>query len=194
MTASNSRVSRLLLAAVLAVATAPAAAVDDMFLRLDGVQGESLDRAHQGEIEILSYTQSLTSVIPPGKTPGQAGSAGTSKCNPVTIYKFVDRSSPQLMQIVASGQHLMRGMITLRTQGQNPVEYYRITMEEVIITEVEQSHTKISVPNPAPPRAIEKVTLYAVRYTWHYLPQSPAGKAPTARLDARWDCLQRASY
>jgi len=189
MSFKKTRMSRLLLGGIFASAVAaPAAAVDDMFLKLEGVQGESLDKMHQGEIEILGYSQSLTSVIPTGKVPGMAGSAGRPTCNPVTITKFVDRSSPALILYAANGMHLMRGQITLRTQGQNPLEYYKIRMEEIVITEVEQSHTKISVPNPAPPRAMEKVTLMARRYIWEYTPQSPAGKAP-GRGPSGWDCV-----
>ena len=43
-----------------ALAAAAPAAADDVFLRLDGVRGESTDARHKGEIEILSYTQSFT--------------------------------------------------------------------------------------------------------------------------------------
>ena len=38
----------------------PTFAAERLFLRLDGIQGGSLDARHQGEIDLLSYSQSFT--------------------------------------------------------------------------------------------------------------------------------------
>ena len=181
----------LLLAVSLATAAPMAAAVDDIFLRLEGVQGESLDAVHKGEIELLSYSQALTGAYARGVPVGTPGSAsGKTTCGPVTITKFVDRASPQLMLLVANGKHLPRGVVAFRRPGQPPAEYYRVTLDEVIITEVEQTDTRVSVPNPAPPRAIEKVSMIARRFTWEYLMQGPDGKP--GRIPTTWDCALNA--
>ena len=180
----ESRASHLLFAGILASAAVPAAAADDLFLRLEGVPGESNAAGHKDEIEILSYTQSIAN---PTARVGRPGGSGKSNCNPVTITKFVDRSSPAFMLYVANGQHFMRGVITVRRPGQAPLDYYKITLNEVMIVEVEQSDTKLNFPNPAPPRAIEKVTLQAVRYTWEYLGQTSTGTP--LRVPTTWDCV-----
>jgi len=183
----ESRASHLLFAGILVSAAVPAAAADDLFLKLEGIQGESNAAGHKDEIEILSYTQSLANST---ARVGQAGGAGKTNCNPVTITKFVDRSSPVFMLYVANGRHLTRGVITVRRTGQAPLDYYKLTLDEVMIVEVEQSDTKLNFPNPAPPKAIEKVTLLARRYTWEYMGQTPSG-APL-RVPTAWDCVLNA--
>ena len=174
----------LLLAGALAAAPlAPAAAADEIFLRIDGVQGESTDARHRGEIEILSYTQSLTRPA----FRGTASVTGDAKlCVPVTLLKYVDAASPRLIKFLATGEHFKTAAITFRRPGQPPVEYYRVTLDDVIVTELEQSNTRLNFPNPAPPRALEKVTLSAGRVRFEYLTQQPDGKLASKM---GWDCV-----
>jgi len=189
--AHTKRLTALLLAGALATTAPMAAAVDDLFLRLEGVQGESQDAAHRGEIEILSYTQAMTGPYARGVPVGTPGAAsGKITCGPVTITKFVDRASPVLMLMTANAKHVTRAVITFRRPGQPPAEYYKVTLDEVIVTDVEQTNTRVSVPNPAPPRAIEKVSMLAQRYTWEYLMQGPDGKP--GRVPTTWDCARNA--
>ena len=78
-------------------------------------------------------------------------------------------------------------MITFRKPGQPPFEYYRVTLESVVVTEVEQSNSRLNFPNPAPPRAIEKVSLVGQRYRVDYFGQTADGR-PGAQPKAGWDC------
>ena len=57
----------------------------------------------------------------------------------------------------------------------------------VVVTEVEQSNSRLNFPNPAPPRAIEKVSLVGQRYRVEYFGQTADGK-PGAQPRAGWDC------
>lgn len=176
----------LLLAGALAAAPLPAPAADDIFLRLEGVKGESIDARHQGDIELLSYTQSFTA--PARATTGGGAGTGKTTCGPVTITKYVDQSSPDLILFVANGRHIPRAVITFRRPGQPPIEYYKVTLEDVVITEVEQSNSRINFPSPAPPRAIEKVSLIGARFRFEYAGQLPSGSAG-AQPKAGWDCV-----
>ena len=58
----------------------------DMFLKVDSVQGDSIDRAHAQEIDILSWswgaTNSATAQI------GGGGGAGKAKINDPSITKI----------------------------------------------------------------------------------------------------------
>jgi len=183
-----SRVGGLLLAGALAAGAAAPAAADDVFLRLDGVQGESLDARHKGEIDILSYTQSFTGAFARSAAGAGAG-AGKTICGPVTVMKFVDVSSPNLILDVANGRHIPRAVITFRRPGgPTQPEYYKVTLEDVIITEIEQTESKINAQNPAAARAMEKVSLIGRRFSFEYVLQMPDGR-PGATPKAGWDCV-----
>ena len=61
-------------------------------------------------------------------------------------------------------------------------------LDDVIVAEVEQSDSKLNFPNPAPPRATEKVTLMARRFRYEYTAQDLKGGAG-AQPKAGWDCV-----
>jgi len=188
----NLQFARMLFAGVLAAAVAtPAAAVDDIFLKLDGIQGESTDGRHAREIEILSYTQTMSGPFAKSGTPNTGAATGKTVCGPVTVMKYVDVSSPDLILNAANGRHIPRAVFTFRRPGKDLVEYYKVTLEDVIIIEVEQSDSKLNFPNPAPPRALEKVSLIGRRFFFEYAATTATGNAG-GRPKSGWDCVSAA--
>ena len=168
----------LLLACALA-APLPAAA-DDIFLKLDATLGESIDARHKGEIDVLSYSQSMMGPFAPATVGGAA--AGKTTCGPVTITKYVDVSSPDLILNAANGRHLKSAVFTFRKPGQNPIEYYKVTLGDVIITQVTQSDR-----SGLSERAIENVSLLGRTFDYEYTGQDPkGGSGPKPK--AGWDC------
>lgn len=184
----NPQFARMLFAGVLAAVAAPAAAVDDIFLKLDGIQGESTDGRHPREIEILSYTQTFSGPFAKSATPNTGAAAGKTVCGPVTVMKYVDVSSPDLILNAANGRHIPRAVFTFRRPGKDAIEYYKVTLEDVIVLEVEQSDTKLNFPNPAPPRAIEKVSLIGRRFLFEYTATTATGSTG-GRPKSGWDCV-----
>ena len=182
--------SGLLLAGMLAAAPLAAAAADEIFLRLEGVKGESVDARHMAEIELLSYTQTMTGPNARGTTSVGAG-AGKTTCGPVTVMKYVDQASPDLILYAMNGRPAARAVITFRKSGQGAFEYYRVTLENVVVTQVEQSNSRLNFPSPAPPRAIEKVSLMSQRLRFEYYGQQPDGRVGAAPK-AGWDCAANA--
>jgi type VI secretion system secreted protein Hcp len=170
----------MLLAGVLAAGVAAPAAADDVFLKLDGIRGESTDDRHRFEIDVLSYTHSLTGAFARG--PGSAGAgAGKTICGPVTITKFVDASSPDLILNVANGKHIPKAVFTFRRPGAKQLEYYKVTLEDVIITEIEQTDNKSG-------RAAEKVSLIGRRFFFEYTEVTATGSTG-GRPKSGWDCV-----
>jgi type VI secretion system secreted protein Hcp len=182
----NSAVASILLASVMAAVPLSAAAVDDMFLKLRDIRGESGDPDHRFEIELLSYTQSMTGPFARGATSAAAGKA---VCGMLTIVKYVDAASPDLVLSALNGRHIPEAVITFRRPGPKPFEYYKVTLEDVIVTEVEQNDSKLNFPNPAPPSATEKVTLMARRFRYEYTAQDPRTGGKAGQPKAGWDCV-----
>jgi type VI secretion system secreted protein Hcp len=171
----------LLLAGAFAAGAAAPALADDVFLRLDGVRGESVDAKHKAEIEILSYTQSFTGPFA-RSAAGTAAAASKTICGPVTITKFIDAASPDLLLNVANGKHIPTAVFTFRRPGgANQLEYYKVMLDDVLITEIEQSDTKSG-------RATEKVSLIGRRYRFEYVLQGPDGRI-VGTPKAGWDCV-----
>lgn len=171
----------LLLAAALAASAPLPASADDIFLKLDDVRGDSIDARHKGEIDVLSYSQSMTGPFAPATAGAAAG--GKTTCGPVTITKYVDVSSPDFILYAANGRHLKSAVFTFRKPGQNPIEYYKVTLGDVIITQVTQSDR--SGPSD---RAIENVSLLGRTFDYDYTGQDPKGGSGL-RPKAGWDCV-----
>lgn len=177
---------KALAAVVLAVAPlASAVAADEIFLKLDQVEGESKDARHRGEIELLSFTQ--TGKGPPAR--GTTANTNTSAmCPSMTITKYVDVASLHMHKHMVTGRHYAKAVITFRRPEQPAVEYFRITLDEVRITGMEQSNSRLNFPSPAPPRALEKVSLSGRRITMDYFMQQADGRLE--RRSTQWDCVR----
>ena len=67
----------------------------DIFLKVDGIEGESLDAAHPKEIVALSFGWSAANTVAsPG---GGGGGAGKVQFRDLSVVKPVDKASPKLM-------------------------------------------------------------------------------------------------
>lgn len=68
----------------------------DYFLKIDGIQGESTDAKHEGEISTLSWSWGETQAT----TPGAGGGAAKVSMQDFRFSKAVDKTSPKLMLVV----------------------------------------------------------------------------------------------
>ena len=108
----------------------------DTFLKIDGVDGESSDAKHKGEIEILSYSWGVSQAI-----TGTVSSTGTfsgQRCDmtPVTVVKQLDKSSPKLAQACAAGEHLKSAVLTLSRAGGDKQPYMKYKLSDVLVESV----------------------------------------------------------
>jgi type VI secretion system secreted protein Hcp len=104
----------------------------DIFLKIEGVNGESRDSAHKGEIDILAFS---TGVSQSGTMHmGGGGGGGKASFQDLHVTKPVDKSSTELMLRCASGKHFPTAILTVRKAGDNPLEYMIVTMTDVLIS------------------------------------------------------------
>jgi type VI secretion system Hcp family effector len=127
--------ARLSAAIVVALAAAPPAALAaaDAFLRIEGVEGQSMDPKHKGWIEVESYSlgASSASVLGKGASGGGAGKAGV---HAFSITKTTDKVSAQLMLAAASGKHFKKVVLQIRKPGGDLQPYLTYTFGDVFIT------------------------------------------------------------
>lgn len=104
----------------------------DMFLKLEGIEGESQDEKKPNHIEIQSFSFG-------GSNNGSFSTAtggGTSKTNLQDVHftKQIDKSSPNLFGILTNGKHIDKATITVRKAGGDPKDYLTITLTPCMVS------------------------------------------------------------
>lgn len=186
----GSLVVRPLLAGMVAagaVAPVAAPAADDVFLKITGIDGESTDAKHAKEIVLLSYTQSFTN--PGSAAGGGGGGAGKVSCGDVKVTKLVDKASPFLIAGVATGKHYSKAVITFRKAGKAQIEYYTVTLNDVLLDAITQTDAS---PTDAT-TILEQVSISAAKFQFEYKPQNPDGSVG-AGVKFGWDCARNVKF
>jgi type VI secretion system secreted protein Hcp len=159
-----------ILAVVASCTFATARAETQYFLKLDGIQGDSTNDLHLGEIDVLSVA---LGVLQPQmqRYAGGGASAAKTEITPITVSKVVDRSSPMLFLACATGKKIPTAVLAATRVGEPPQDYYTITLSDVLISSFSQSAEEGGV--------IESVGISFTKITLKYTPQNPNGTPGT---------------
>jgi len=112
---------------------------EQYFLKIDGIEGESMDKDHKGEIELNSWSFGGTVSGVPVK--GGVG-AGKFMAQGVQCTANVSKASPGLFFACTTGKRLTKATITGRKGGGGrPSDYFRITLSDVMISSYQESGT-----------------------------------------------------
>lgn len=122
-------------------------ALVDMFLNLKGVDGESPDPAHKGEIQIDGF--SLNAVSPRDAFTGQA--AGAVRMSHLTIRAKVDKSTPKLFTKIATNEIIPSAVLTCRKAGKGQFEYFKVTLSDVLVVKVQAGDPEAGQGDVVPP-------------------------------------------
>jgi type VI secretion system secreted protein Hcp len=144
----------------------------DMFLKIEGVDGESADDKHKDEIDVLSFSWGMSQT----GSMHIAGGGGSGKVNvqDMSITKYLDKASTVLMQKCATGKHFPKATLTCRKAGDKPVEYLVVTMDEVLVTSVSSGGSQHDdLPT-------EMISLNFAKVKVQYTPQKSDGSAGAA--------------
>src|SRR5262249_59355229 len=111
----------------------------DMFIKIDGIKGESGDDKHKEEVDVLSGSWGMSQ----SGSAHMGGGAGAGKVNvnDLSFTKYIDVSSPDLYLSCCNGKHLKDAKLVVRKAGENPLEYLIVTMEDVIVSSVSNGGT-----------------------------------------------------
>jgi type VI secretion system secreted protein Hcp len=150
----------------------------DMFIKIGELKGESKDKAHKDTIDILAWSWGMSN----SGSAHVGGGAGAGKVNvqDLSFTKYVDKSSPDLMLACCNGKHFDKATLTVRKAGENPLEYLKITLEELIITSLSTGGSG------GEDRLTENVTLNFAKVKVEYKDQDEKG-AGKATAQMGWD-------
>ncbi len=151
----------------------------DIFLKLDGIEGESVDKQHPKEIEVLSYNWAVTQSGSIGA--GGGGGAGKAVFDELRFVARLQKSSPKLFIACASGKHVKTGVLTVRKPGAKPFEFLKLTLTDVLVSSYEHL-----APAEDSGGALEEVGLRFAKIKMEYTEQSKTGAAGGVTT-AEWD-------
>ena len=150
----------------------------DAFLKLDGIKGESLDAKHKDEIDIESFSFGVTQAGTHGT--GGGGGAGKVSVQDIHLTKVVDKSSPELLLACCNGKHVKEALFTVRKAGENPLEYLKIKLTDILVSGVQATGTGDEV-------LTEQVSLNFAKIQYQYQQQGADGKATGGPVIMGWD-------
>jgi type VI secretion system secreted protein Hcp len=154
-----------------------------VFLKLDGIEGESQDNRHAKEIDVSAWSLGVTN--PGSGHVGGGAGAGRATFTDLSVTKVLDKASPALLLAVASGRHLRTATLTVTSGGPRPVDYLTVDLEDVLVT-------SCLLADPADPdRPAENVSLQFGKIHLRYTPQSATG-APGTVSTFGWDVVRGA--
>ena len=90
----------------------------DIFMKITGIDGESTDAKHQGEIELESFSWGVTNR---GNAASKGGGAGKAAFQSFRFVKRYDSASPKLFQAAATGEHIKKAILTFVRPGDGSV-------------------------------------------------------------------------
>jgi type VI secretion system secreted protein Hcp len=104
----------------------------DQFMKIDALKGESKDKVHKDSIDVLAWSWGASN----SGTAHVGGGAGAGKVNvqDLSFTKWVDKSSPDLLQACCTGKHFGSATLIVRKAGGTPLEYVKVTLTPAMIT------------------------------------------------------------
>jgi type VI secretion system secreted protein Hcp len=150
----------------------------DMFIKIGDIKGEARDKKHSDEIDVLAWSWGVTN----SGSSHVGGGSGAGKVNvqDLSFTKYVDKATPYLLLAACNGKHYDSATLIVRKAGENPVEYIKIVMSDLIITGVTAGGSG------GEDKLTENVTLNFSEVEYDYVPQDDKGKAGTA-IPFKWD-------
>lgn len=156
----------------------------DFFLKIDGVQGESTDAKHKGEIDVFSWSWGESNpVIPEPDGAGmRTGKPNVSSLNLMTRFS---KASPVLLEACLTGQRFATAVLTGRNAGGKAgFEYLTFSLSEVAVESIQESASAGGDDSPT-----ESVSLAFATFRLQYRQQNPDG-TPGGVTQVGWDLTQ----
>ena len=151
----------------------------DMFLKIDGIPGESTDAKFQKELVLESFSWGETNTAAHSAAGG--GSAGRVSMQDFHFTAKVSIASPKLMLACATGQHLKEALLVCRKAGGDQQEYLKIKLNDCLISSYQVGGHGGDNLIPT-----DQFSINFAKINIEYMPQDAQGKVGNA-VRAGWD-------
>lgn len=118
------------------------------------------------------------------------GGAGAGKVNvqDLNFTKYIDFSSTGLQLACCNGKHFPKALLTVRKAGEKPLEYLKITMEEVLVSAVSTGGSG------GEDRLTENVTLNFAKVKVEYQKQDAKGAPDGGPATLGWNIAENVKF
>ena len=152
----------------------------DAFLKIDGIDGESTDRAHKDSIEVESFSWGLSQS---GSLAfGGGGGAGKVQFQDFHFSSNTSKASPKLMLACATGEHIKKAELFCRKAGgesaNSGADFLKLTLTDVLVSSYNNAGNGQNVS--------DQVSFAFAKIEFTYVPQNADGAAGTP-VTAGWD-------
>jgi type VI secretion system secreted protein Hcp len=151
----------------------------DYFLKVDGIDGESADDKHKGEIELESWSWGETNAG--SHSTGGGGGAGKVVMQDFHAVSKMSKASPNLMAACSTGKHITKVVLTTRKAGGKQEDYFTVTMEGVLVSSYQTGGSAGSDIVP-----VDQFSLNFTKIAFAYKEQKPDGSLG-GEVKAGWD-------
>ncbi len=150
----------------------------DMFMKIEGIDGECTDDAHTDWIELRRFEHGVSQPISSASaTGGRTG--GRADFENFSVIKTIDKATPDLNLFCANGKHIPSIEVECCLATEDKHTFMKYTLEDCIVASV-----KIGA-NPEDDRPTEEVTFCYGQVKWEYTPIDQTGAAGSA-TDRTW--------
>lgn len=150
-----------------------------IFVKIDGIEGESTDANHDKWIDVLSVSESISR--PDSGATGQSRRRGSAVFDDIVIKKELDLSSVKLRERLAQGQVIPKVEIEITgTFGGSRATYFKYELKNVQITSFSVNASGSSDSRPA-----ESFSLNFEEIKWTYTQYDSEGNK-LGNVEATW--------
>jgi type VI secretion system secreted protein Hcp len=148
----------------------------DFFLKIDGIDGESQDAKHKGEIDVASWSWGATN----SGSSSLLGGGGSGKVSMADFHFTMphNSASAKLMQACATGEHIKKTVFIARKAGKDQQEFLKIVLTDVLISSYQTGGTQ-EIP-------IDQISINFSKIEHDYKPQKADGTLGAA-VHGGWD-------
>ncbi|MBN1369585.1 MAG: type VI secretion system tube protein Hcp [Dehalococcoidaceae bacterium] len=144
-----------------------AAPAYDMFIKIEGMDGESTDANHMKWVDVLEYGWGIEEV--PG---GTSRTTGSIMHLDLVVTKTLDKTSPGLAIKCSKGENIPSVILAISQAGGGRTQIMRYTLEDVVIKSIHVSGNAADEIRP-----VEEVSFSYRKITWLYTELDATGKA-----------------
>ena len=159
----------------------------DMFLNIDGIQGDSADSAHKKWIEVESYNHRISQPLGGALSAQGVHTGGRADHADFAVTKRLDSATPILCLHCCTGKHIPNVTFELCRAMGDKTTFMVYKFKDVIVASIAPSGSA-DTEDPIP---MEEITFRYGEIHWEYTPTDiKGGGKKGAAIQAAWSALE----
>jgi len=144
----------------------------EIFMKIDGLKGQVIDRDHQGWVTVDSFNYGITHPV---------GADGKADHKGLVLVKAVDKVSPLLYLHCSNGRPLNEVALEITRTAGDDVTVQMFRLGQATVTSVQVS------ANAGGKQVTERLTLHYESIAWSYLTMDPDTGGVISEVAMQWN-------